>query len=112
MSSRGELEKLTAIKLREIAHEQEGIQGASGMKKEELIVAILKARGEPVKEVQKDTRSIAELKQHIRTVKAERAAALVQQDAKKATRLRKQIKKLKRRTRTLAGQKPAPEKTA
>ncbi len=112
MSSRGELEKLTAIKLREIAHEQEGIQGASGMKKQELIIAILKARGEPVKEVKKDTRSIAELKKQIRTVKAEKAGALAEQDPKKAVRIRKQIKQLKRRTRLLAGRKASPEKTA
>ncbi|RPJ03809.1 MAG: hypothetical protein EHM37_24255 [Deltaproteobacteria bacterium] len=41
MSSRAELEKLTAIKLREIAKEYEQIVGTSGMKKEELVVAIL-----------------------------------------------------------------------
>ena len=47
--SREELEKLTATKLRELAHEYSDIEGAHAMKKEELIVAILKARGEPVK---------------------------------------------------------------
>jgi len=48
MSSRPELEKLTVVKLRELAHEYPQIVGAVGMKKEELIRAILEARGEPV----------------------------------------------------------------
>ena len=110
MSSRPELEKLTATKLREIAHEQEGIQGASGMKKEELIVAILEARGEPVKETDKDSGKLSQIKKTIKTKKAEKEKALEAKDAQKATALRKQIKKLKRQTRLLAAGKKTPAK--
>ena len=39
------LEKMTATELREVAKEIPEITGASGMKKEELISAIKKARG-------------------------------------------------------------------
>ncbi len=107
MSSRPELEKLTATKLREVAQEYSEIQGASAMKKEELIVAILKARGEPVKEVVKDTAKISDVKKNIRSLKAEKEKAIEDKDAKKAASLRKQVKKLKRQTRQLAGNKKA-----
>jgi protein-arginine kinase activator protein McsA len=103
--SREELEKLTATKLREIAHEYSEIQGAHAMKKEELIVAILKARGEPVKAVKKKPSQIPEIKKHIRELKAEKQKLLEAKDRKKINQVRKQIKKLKRQTRVLAGVK-------
>ena len=105
MSSRPELEKLTATKLREVAKEYEEIQGASAMKKEELIVAILKARGEPVKEVKKDALKMTEVKKQIRTIKKDKEKALAEKDAEKAATLRKQLKKMKRQSRQLAGKK-------
>jgi len=102
MSSRDELEKLTAIKLREIAKEYDEITGASAMKKDELVVAILKARGEPIKEVKKDTKKVADVKKQIRKLKSEKDTSLAEKDGKKTVQLRKQIKKLKRQTRQLA----------
>ncbi len=106
MSSRDELEKLTAIKLREIAKEYEQIVGTSGMKKEELVVAILEARGEPLFVVNKDEKSIACVKQQIRQTLKQRDSALEEKDRKKVAAVRKTLKRLKRQTRMLAGKKP------
>jgi hypothetical protein len=106
MSSRPELEKLTAIKLREIAKEYEQITGASGMKKEALVNAILEARGEPLVEIQKDEQTIAMIKQQIREVLKQRDSALAEKDSKKLATVRKTLKKLKRQTRALVGKKP------
>lgn len=105
MSSREELEKLTATKLREIAKEYEQITGASAMKKEDLVVAILQARGEPVDEVNKDARTISRIKVQIRKTLKERDSALHEKDRKKVASVRKTLKKLKRQTRVLAGKK-------
>lgn len=106
MSSRDELEKLTAIKLREIAKEYEQITGASGMKKEALVVAILQARGEPLDEVSKDEQSIARVKQQIRQTLKQRDAALAEKDRTKVAAVRKTLKRLKRQTRSLVVKKP------
>ena len=105
MSSRPELEKLTAIKLREIAKEYEQITGTSGMKKDALVNAILEARGEPIKEVTKDEQTVAQIKKQIRDTQKQRDAALEEKDGKKLASLRKTLKKLKRQTRLLAGKK-------
>jgi len=105
MSSREELEKLTAIKLREIAKEYEQITGASGMKKDVLVNAILEARGEPIKEVKKDEQSIALIKKQIRETVKQRDKALEEKDSAKVAAVRKTLKKLKRQTRLLAGKK-------
>lgn len=104
--SREELEKLTATKLRELAAEYPEIQGAHAMKKEELIVAILKARGEPIKTQKKDAH-IGDVKKEIRKLKAEKETALQAGDKKRLEQLRKKIKLLKRQTRRLASQKSA-----
>ena len=105
MSSRGELEKLTAIKLREIAKEYEQITGTSGMKKDALVNAILEARGEPIKEVHKDEQSIAQIKKQIRETLKQRDGALEEKDGKKLASVRKTLKKLKRQTRALVSKK-------
>ncbi len=105
MSSRPELEKLTAIKLREIAKEYEQITGASGIKKDALVNAILEARGEPLVEVHKDEKSIAQIKKQIRETLKQRDGALEEKDGKKLVSVRKTLKKLKRQTRVLAGKK-------
>ncbi|MEI6126995.1 MAG: Rho termination factor N-terminal domain-containing protein [Pseudomonadota bacterium] len=102
--SREELEKLTAIKLREVAAEYSEIQGAIAMKKEELIIAILKARGEPLKKVKKDA-LISEVKKDIQKLRAEKQKAAEAKDAKKTAQLKKKLKQLKRQTRQIAKKK-------
>ncbi len=102
MSSRPELEKLTAVKLRElIAADYPDIQGAHAMKKEELVVAVLKARGEPTHDVKKHI-PLTDVKKNIRQLKQEQAKAQEAKDAKLNTQLRKKIARLKRKTRTIA----------
>jgi len=102
--SREELEKQTATKLREIAAEYPDIQGAHAMKKEELVIAILKARGEPVKKEKKDAH-IGDVKKTIRKLKAEKDKIREAKDAKALSKIKKDIKKLKRQTRLLAKKK-------
>ncbi len=105
MSSRPELEKLTVVKLRDVAHEYPQIVGAVGMKKEELIKAILEARGEPVeKEKKKDVVHISQHKKEIKKLKEEKEKALTEKDSAKAAVLRKKISKLKKQTRILANE--------
>jgi hypothetical protein len=108
MEEEKDLEKLTATKLREIAKQYEEITGAHAMKKEELIVAIHRARGEPVKSVKKDeTHTIETVKKKIRTLKQEKKSALEKKDKKALSLVRKQIKKYRRKTRRLAKAKKA-----
>lgn len=103
MSSRPELEKLTVVKLREVAHEYPEIVGATGMEKADLVNSILQARGEPVeKEKKKDMVLISHIKKEIKKLKEEQAKALTDKDSKKTSVLRKKISKLKKQTRLLA----------
>ncbi|MEJ2729172.1 MAG: Rho termination factor N-terminal domain-containing protein [Deltaproteobacteria bacterium] len=57
------LEKMTVKELREMAKDIPGITGVHGMKKDELVVEIKKAKGIKDEPVKKADASIAELKQ-------------------------------------------------
>ena len=101
-----DLTKLAATKLREIAKEYPEIQGAHALKKEELIVAICNARGEPVpsmkgakKKKKGEERGIKKIKHEIQALKTERAKALESKDSALLKKLRQSIKRLKRETR-------------
>lgn len=96
------LEKMTVKELREMAKEIPQIAGVHGMKKEELIVEIKKAKGITDEPVKKADASIGQLKQKIRALKIERQAALTAKDKKRATIFRRRISRLKKRTRRLA----------
>ena len=74
------LDKMTAKELREMAIGLPGITGAHGMNKPELISAIKQAKGIP--------------EETVMTKKTD--------DAKMATRYRRQISKLKKKTRRAA----------
>jgi hypothetical protein len=102
------LEKMTATELRDYALKNHpDITGVHAMKKEELLVAIKKARGEEVKETKKKKVKAKvkvkvekkALKEKIRTLKAEKEKALQAKDRKALARLRKRIKKYKRMTK-------------
>ena len=101
-----DLEKMTAIELRDYALKNHpDITGVHAMKKEELLVAIKKARGEEVKETKKKKVKgkvkveKKALKEKIRALKAEKEKALQAKDRKALARLRKRIKKYKRMTK-------------
>ena len=104
-----DLEKMTATELREyVLKNYPDITGVHAMKKEELIAAIHKARGEVVKEVKKKKVKAKvkvekkELKQQIRVLKSERGKLLQAKDKKALSRIRKKIKRLKRMTKRAA----------
>jgi len=103
-----DLEKMTAVELRELAlKEHPNITGVHAMKKEELVAAIHKARGEavagkkkqPTAKIQVDKKA---LKTEIRSLKAEKNQLLQGKDKKALTRIRKKIKRLKRLTKKAA----------
>ncbi|MEZ4524660.1 MAG: Rho termination factor N-terminal domain-containing protein [Desulfobacterales bacterium] len=95
------LEKMTIKELREIAKGIEGIVGASGMNKDELLTIIRKDRGiaEPVK---KSSSNIRDLKKRIREFKGKLTEVLEAGDQKMAGIWRERIIRLKKKTRRLA----------
>jgi hypothetical protein len=105
---RADLEKLTAPKLRELAIEKyPSLTGVSGMKKEELVEAIIAEevrRGlRPKEEGRQATAAmgVGQLKAAIRALKADRSAALAQKDRTAAGGVRLRMKRMKRRLRKL-----------
>jgi hypothetical protein len=96
------LEKMTVKELREMAKDIPQIVGVHGMKKEELIVEIKKAKGITDEPVKKADATVAQLKQKIKALKIDRQAALEAKDKKKATIFRRRISRLKKKTRHAA----------
>jgi len=95
------LERMTVTELRELAKDIPGITGVHGMKKGDLISAIKAAKG--IKDdVAKKSDSIKELKKQIQILKSRRETALQEKDKKLATIYRRQIARLKRKTRKAA----------
>lgn len=114
MSDRNEagektLDKMTVKELREVASEIPEITGAHGMKKDELLAAIKKARGaeeEKPKTGAKPKKAGGaediDLKKKIKIIKAERMDALSAGDKKAAKILRRRINRLKKKSRRAA----------
>ncbi len=108
-TSRADLEKLTAPKLRELALAQfPNLTGVSGMKKEELVDAIIAEevrQGLRAKEGDKSqataTMGAGQLKTAIRVLKRARTAALEARDRPTIRATRLQMKRMKRRLRKL-----------
>ena len=104
------LDKMTVTELREIAKEIPEITGAHGMKKAELLVAVKDAKGvvdevsakPPAPKKIKTEISVQELKALIHGLKAKRRQALDEKDKKMAGRYRRQISRLKKKTRRAA----------
>jgi hypothetical protein len=107
MMDRTTLEKLTATKLRELCMEKyPEIQGVSGMKKEEIIEAII---GEEIRlglrpksdALPPERERATHLKTQIRELKSRRDQALAGRDPQGLREVRAAIKRLKRRLRKL-----------
>jgi hypothetical protein len=103
------LDKMTVTELREIAKEITSITGVHGMKKPELLAAIKEAKGivdEPRKKSGPPSPKVkvpkATLKAMIRDMKGKRRHALEEKDKKMAERFRRQISKLKKKSRKAA----------
>ena len=91
------LEKMTVKELREMAKDIPGITGVHAMKKDELIVELKKAKGIKDEPVKKADANIADLKQKIKALKAQRRGALEAKDKKNATIFKRRISRLKKR---------------
>lgn len=107
-TSRADLEKLTTPKLRELALEKyPNLTGVSGMKKEELVEAIIAEEVRlglrPKEEKQQATADmgVIQLKAAIRRLKRTRDAALTGKDRAGLAAARLHIKRMKRRLRRL-----------
>jgi len=103
---RTELEEMTAPKLRELALEKyPELTGVSGMKKEDLVDAIIAEEVRlglrPKEDVTRPPVQAAEWKQRIKALKAERAKALDTKDRGLLRQSRVKIKRIKRRLRKL-----------
>ena len=96
------LEKMTVKDLREMAKEIPEISGVHGMKKEELILAIKKAKGIHETPVKKTDASVREIKKKIKAFKAHRQAAIGAKDKKMAAIYKRRISRLKKKTRRAA----------
>jgi len=96
------LEKMTVTDLREMAKEIPEISGVHGMKKEELIATIKKSKGIVDEPVKKADVSLVEIKKKIKTIKAQREAAIAAKDKKMATVYRRRISRLKKKSRRAA----------
>lgn len=96
------LEKMTAKELREMAIGLPGITGVHGMNKPELISAIKQAKGIAEEKTVTNKASVRDIKMKIRALKGKQGEALRADDARMAIRLRRQINKLKKKTRRAA----------
>ncbi len=105
---RADLEKMTIIKLREYALEKHpGIQGVSGMKKEDLVEAIIAEemkfglRPKEVKGAAPAPPKVGDLKAKVRALKGDRDKALAGKDGAGLKTIRTKMKRLKRQIRKL-----------
>jgi len=96
------LEKMTAKELRELALTIPEISGVHGMNKEEVLAAIKKARGIAAAPVKKGDRSVRQLKEKIKELRAKKIEASGQENKKLTDRLRRRINLLKKKTRRAA----------
>jgi hypothetical protein len=104
------LDKMTVTELRDMAKDIDGITGAHGMKKTELLEALKEAEGikdEPAKKVAakpkaKTAVTVQELKTLIKTLRSQRKEALANKDKKMAKIYRRRISRLKKKTRQVA----------
>jgi protein-arginine kinase activator protein McsA len=93
---------MTTPELKEIAKGIEGVFGVHGMKKEELIEVLRKSKGIPAKATKKKDASLRTMKTKIHSLKSKRTAAIEAQDRKRAAIYRRQISRLKKKTRRAA----------
>ena len=96
------LEKMTSKELRELAMGIEGITGAHGMNKEELLSQIRKARGIEEPAGKKSDAGVRDLKMKIRELKVKHSGAVESEDERMAGIYRKRMIRLKKKTRRAA----------
>jgi hypothetical protein len=96
------LDKMTVKELREIAHEIPDLKGIHGMNKPDLLAAVKMHRGIKEAKPKKPSRSLRQIKQHIRELKALKRKTAAEKDRKRSGILRRRISRLKKKTRKVA----------
>lgn len=96
------LHKMTVKDLREIALAIPDLKGVHGMNKQDLLAAVKTQRGIKEDRPKKTNRSIRQIKRRIRELKAGKREVATEKDAKKSAILRRQMSRLKKKTRKLA----------
>lgn len=96
------LSKMTTPELKEMAKGIDGVAGVHGMKKEELIEVLRKSKGIVEAAGKKADASLRTMKNKIQAIQAKRVAAIEAQDRKRAAICRRQISRLKKKTRRVA----------
>lgn len=96
------LDKMTVKELRDVAKEIPDIVGVHGMNKGDLLAAIKESRGIADTPKKKASGSVREIKTKIRALKLKRQAALAEKDSKRATIYKRQISRLKKKSRQAA----------
>ncbi len=96
------LDKMTVKELREIALEIPDLKGVHGMNKQDLLDTVKAHRGIKAEKPKQRNRSIRDIKQQIRELKAKKEALAGKQDRKQKEILRRQISRLKKKTRKVA----------
>jgi hypothetical protein len=110
MEEKKDLEKMTAVELRELARkEYPNLTGVHALKKEELVLAIRQARGEVIKEIKKKKAAgkvkadKKEIKKRLRQLQEKKSEILAGGSKKDLIHLRRRIKRLRRLTQKAAG---------
>jgi hypothetical protein len=96
------LDKMTVKELKEVAKDIPEIVGVHGMNKPDLLTAIKKSRGIEEAPKKKTDVSLLNLKKQIKSLKIKRGEAIASKDKKMATIFKRQISRLKKRTRRAA----------
>jgi hypothetical protein len=92
------LDKMTVKELRDIAKEIPDVIGVHGMNKGDLLSAIKKSRG--IEESKKKSSgSVRDIKAKIRSIKLKRQSAIAEEDDKHSAIYRRQISRLKKKSR-------------
>ena len=96
-----DLHKMTVVKIREVALQQGDIVGVHGMSRQEIIEALAPRLGIDLEAATKAARTRfagnkTTMKQEIRSLKAQRDAALADHDAVALSQARKSLKQYKR----------------
>jgi hypothetical protein len=98
-----DLRKLPMTKLRDVAKQETDLKNVVALEKEELVKAIAAAKGIAYDETHKDLNAIHAVKQDIRQAQKEKTELLTAGgDRRKAKKIRRKVKLLKRVTRHLA----------
>jgi hypothetical protein len=93
------LDKMTVKELKEIGLSIPELKGVHGMNKQDLLIAIKKARGIEDSPKKTASTSVKVLKQKINSLKSQHQAVLEAKDARMAKIYQRRISRLKKKTR-------------